>query len=116
METPVSENDEAVIEVRDDRDASRFVVEVDGEVAGLADYRIKGNRQLFVHTEISDEFGGRGLGSRLARFALDDAIANGYTIVPICPFIAGWIAKHPEYEGSTDTTMLKKVLEKSADA
>lgn len=102
--------------VRDDRDSARYVIEVDGELAGLADYRVKGNRQLFVHTEIRDEYSGKGLGSRLARFALDDAIANGYVIVPICPFIAGWIDKHPEYKSSADVTMLAKVLEKSRQA
>ena len=96
------------IVVRDDREASRFVIEVDGQHAGLAAYRLRDDRTVFVHTEISDEYSGQGLGSILAREALDSVRAEGRTIVPLCPFIAGWIERHPEYKDSVDLEALEK--------
>ncbi|GAA3480437.1 hypothetical protein GCM10018966_049670 [Streptomyces yanii] len=39
----------------------------------------------------------RGLGGLLARGALDDARTRGLRVLPYCPFIRGWIGKHPEY-------------------
>jgi uncharacterized protein len=41
---------------------------------------------------------GRGFGSLLAAAALDDARRQGLAVVPLCPFIARYIDRHPEYE------------------
>ena len=54
-------------------------------------------RITFVHTEIDDAYAGQGLGGKLARAALDDVRARGLAVRPDCPFIKGWIAKHPDY-------------------
>ena len=43
-------------------------------------------------------FEGQGLGARLARFALDDARERGLRVVPLCPFIAAFVKRHPEYQ------------------
>ncbi len=51
----------------------------------------------FNHTEVDDEFEGRGLGSQLAQAALDAARDEGLDVLPFCPFIKAWIGKHPEY-------------------
>jgi predicted GNAT family acetyltransferase len=53
---------------------------------------------VFVHTEVEDKFEGHGVGGALARGALDDVRARGFKVTPLCPFIAGWMKKHPEYE------------------
>ena len=53
---------------------------------------------IFTHTEVEDRFEGQGVGSALARFALDDVRAAGTRkVLPLCPFIKGWIEKHPDY-------------------
>jgi predicted GNAT family acetyltransferase len=52
---------------------------------------------VFVHTEIDDAFEGRGLGSILVRAALDAARSRGLAVRPDCPFVRGYIARHPEY-------------------
>ncbi|MFD8971309.1 MULTISPECIES: GNAT family N-acetyltransferase [unclassified Streptomyces] len=69
--------------------------------AGFAEYFLshdESEREIaFIHTEIDPRFGGRGLGGLLARGALDDARARGLRVLPYCPFIRGWIRKHPEY-------------------
>lgn len=87
------------IEVRDDPRRHRYQVTVDGEPAGFTAYRLEPGRITFLHTEIGDRFEGHGAGSSLARFVLDDARRRGLRVTPVCPFIAGYIQRHPEYLG-----------------
>ncbi|EFL13705.1 GNAT family N-acetyltransferase [Streptomyces sp. C] len=67
------------------------------ETAGFAEYHFSEGEIAFIHTEIDSRFAGQGLGGLLARGALDDARARGLRVLPYCPFIRGWIGKHPEY-------------------
>src|SRR3979409_193132 len=79
------------VEVRDNPDESRYEVFADGELAGFAEYRLHNGRITFIHTEIDPAHEGGGLGSSLARAALDDVKSRGLPVVPLCPFIAGYI-------------------------
>jgi len=83
--------------VRDAPERSRFEIEVDGAIAGFAEYRLLRDRITFVHTEIDGAFSGQGLASRLIKFALDDARGRGLAVLPVCPFVKAYIQKHPEY-------------------
>ncbi|HET7312715.1 MAG TPA: GNAT family N-acetyltransferase [Mycobacteriales bacterium] len=80
--------------VRNEEQQHRFEIVVDGKVAGFAEYHDRGNRRTFVHTVIDDAYEGQGLGSQLARSALDDARADGRDVVPVCEFVRGYIARH----------------------
>ena len=100
-------SDEATIEVVDVPDQRRFEIRVDGELAGFADYSRRGGRLILRHTEIRDAFEGRGLGSKLAQGALDAARTGGEAVVPLCPFIASYIEKHPDYEDLVDQEFLE---------
>jgi predicted GNAT family acetyltransferase len=84
------------VEVRDNRDEVRYEVWTDGQLAGFAQYRLHDGRITFTHTEIDPEYEGTGLGSRLARGALDDVRNRALAVVPVCPFIAAYIKRHPE--------------------
>jgi hypothetical protein len=84
-------------EVVDNPDSSQFEIRVDGERAGLAAYRLHPDRIVFLHTEIDDSHEGRGLGGVLVRAALDSARERGLRVVPSCPFVRGWIERHPDY-------------------
>ncbi|HSM38080.1 MAG TPA: GNAT family N-acetyltransferase [Candidatus Limnocylindrales bacterium] len=86
------------IVVADNPAEGRYEIRVDGDLAGVAEYRDRGGRRIFVHTVIDDAFAGRGLGNRLAAGALDDAIDRGLPIVPRCPFIRAYLERHPEYQ------------------
>jgi predicted GNAT family acetyltransferase len=84
--------------ITDNPDESRYEARVDGELAGFAEYHLTKSSIVFTHTEVFDEFEGHGVGSRLARAALDDVRAKGERdVVPVCPFIHGWIDDHPDY-------------------
>ena len=79
--------------------AGRYEAHVDGELAGFAEFERDGDRIVFTHTEVDDAFEGHGVGSALARGALDDVRARGgLRVVPRCPFIKAWIEKHPDYD------------------
>jgi uncharacterized protein len=77
--------------------AHRYELLLDGSRIGLLAYRRRDNRVAFTHTEIRPACEGRGFGSRLAAAALDDARRQGLVVVPLCPFIAAYIDRHPEY-------------------
>lgn len=84
-------------DVRENAAQHRFEIRVDGELAGFTVYQEQGDPLSFVHTEIDPRFEGQGLGSILIRQALDTVRARGGTVLPYCPFVKHFIAKHPEY-------------------
>ena len=77
--------------------SGRFEVRLGGEVAGFAEYRSSGPALAFTHTVVEPRFEGQGLGSVLARGALDAARARGAAVLPYCPFFRTWIERHPAY-------------------
>jgi hypothetical protein len=79
-------------------DQSRYEIHVDGAVAGFTQYRERDGVIDFIHTEIDDAYEGQGLGSQLARGALDMVRAEGRRVIATCPFIRGWIQKHEDYQ------------------
>lgn len=97
------------IEVRNDPDNHRYVLELDGEPAGMAVYHVRGGRQYFVHTEVNPGHEGEGLGSVLAQRALDDVRSRGERIVPLCPFITSWLTRHPDYQNLIDQEALDRI-------
>jgi uncharacterized protein len=86
------------IDVVDVPEANRYEARVDGVLAAFAAYQLRGDTIVFTHTQTEPDFEGHGVGSRLARGALDDVRARGLDVVPLCPFINAFIAKHEEYQ------------------
>lgn len=94
-----------MIEVRDNETESRYEAWVDGELAGFAVYGLGPVSIVFLHTEVLPAFEGHGVGGALARAALDDVRAQGERdVIPLCPFIKGWIEKHPDYQDLVHTS------------
>jgi predicted GNAT family acetyltransferase len=98
----VSADPAGQLEVRDNRDESRYEVTVDGERAGILMYRLRDNRVVFTHAEVEPRFEGHGVGSALAKQSLDDVIAQGKQITPLCPFVVDFLHRHPEYVDHVD--------------
>jgi predicted GNAT family acetyltransferase/glutaredoxin len=84
-------------EVIDVPERSRYELRVGGETVGEAAYRLRDGRIVLIHTEIDEALEGRGLGSVLAAAVLEDARRRGLQVVPLCPFMAGYIERHPEH-------------------
>jgi predicted GNAT family acetyltransferase len=86
------------VDLRHNPDQHRYEAWLDGQLAGATQYRLRTGEIVFTHTEVDDAFEGHGVGSSLARFALDDVRAVGERrVVPRCPFMRAWIDKHPDY-------------------
>ncbi len=86
------------VQVVHNTDKQRFEVALDGHLAVL-EYHLRDEQTVvFPHTVVPPALGGRGIGSRLARAALDWAAAQGYRVVPLCWFVDGYIQRHPEYQ------------------
>jgi predicted GNAT family acetyltransferase len=86
-----------VSEVRDNEAKHRFELEVGG-ITAFSEYARKPGVVTFIHTEVPEALAGKGVGSKLARGALDLVRARGEKVVAKCPFIAAFLKKHPEYQ------------------
>jgi hypothetical protein len=84
-------------EVRDNQAKRRFEIEVAG-ITAFAEYSRKGEVVTILHTEVPEALSGKGVGSKLARGALDLIRARGEKVIAKCPFTAAFIKKHPEYQ------------------
>lgn len=74
----------------------RYEARVDGELAGFVDYVMKRDRIALVHTQVAPAYQGKGIGQRLAAFALDDARRRGLRVIASCPYVRAYVERHPE--------------------
>ena len=75
---------------------SRYEAETEGHVA-VCEYIRHGEVLSFNHVGVPPIIEGLGIGTRLVLYALDDARAQGFTVVPRCPFVLAVIRKNLEY-------------------
>jgi predicted GNAT family acetyltransferase len=87
----------SVIEVRDNRRELRYEALVDGALLAESRYRLEPGIVVLVHTEVIPSAEGRGVSSRLVEGALEDIRPRGLRVVPICPFVADYVRRHPAY-------------------
>jgi hypothetical protein len=78
------------------QETHRFEATLGDEVA-FAEYRLLHDALVLPHTVVPDAFAGKGVASALAVTALTYARDHGLKVKPICPFMAGYITKHPEW-------------------
>ncbi|KJC37516.1 acetyltransferase [Bradyrhizobium sp. LTSP849] len=84
-------------DIINNRGQHRYELELEGHLAATY-YEIEGDVITFVHTEVPPELGGKGVGSKLIKGALDQVRAAGLRVVAQCPFVKAYIEKHPEYQ------------------
>lgn len=83
--------------VKHNTEETRFEIWVGDEMAGFTQYRPRPELRAFMHTEVKDEFGGRGLAMQVIRQALDSTKADGLALLPYCPAVRKFLTKNPEY-------------------
>ena len=86
-----------MLEVTDNPARSRYELHVDGELVGIADYRLENDVVVVPHTEITRDRRGNGLGAVLVKGMLDDVRAHGRRVVPHCWFVAEFIEQNSSY-------------------
>ena len=82
--------------VRDNTERHRFELDAQGHIA-FSNYKRADGVLTILHTEVPKELEGHGIGSALARGVLDLARASGEKVIPVCPFVKGYMDRHPEY-------------------
>jgi predicted GNAT family acetyltransferase len=99
-------NDETFT-IAEDAAAHRFTVSHGGKVIGVADYvdreagaddTAEGTVRTFTHTEVSPEWGGRGLAAKLVRFALETTAEAGLKYRTTCSYVQNFLQKNTEFE------------------
>lgn len=89
--------DPTSLKVENNEAKKRFEVKVGAKMA-VAEYMRVANRIIFTHTEVPVELEGNGIGTLLAKTALEFAKRHKLEVMPLCPYIAGYIKKNPEYQ------------------
>lgn len=74
----------------------RYEAHLDGELAGTLEYKVTRGRLALIHTEVLPVHEGRGVGSALVRFALDDARRRELRVIATCPYVKIYLKRHPE--------------------
>jgi hypothetical protein len=92
---------EETITVEQATDPDRFEILVDGAPAGFSQFADSGTDRIFFHTSMDPAFGGRGLGGKVVSAALDSTREAGLNVVALCPFVKGYVEKHPSYADLT---------------
>jgi uncharacterized protein len=86
------------ISISENSDKKRFESKVDGAWAFIEYIRVE-NKMYLTHTEVPSAMEGKGIASLLVKHALDIIAKEERKLVPLCPFVAAYVKKHPEYEG-----------------
>jgi predicted GNAT family acetyltransferase len=95
--------------IRENPDEERFEIDLGGGTFAIAEYRLRTGVILFTHTAVPPAYEGQGIGSALIRFALNFARERGLKVVPICPFFAAYIKRHPEEQDLVAATYREKL-------
>lgn len=87
----------ADLTVENDLATGRYKI-VAGEGAAFIAYKLSGNTIELIHTEVPAELKGHGIGGKLAHAALEDARNRNLKVLPLCPFVAAYVKRHPEFQ------------------
>jgi predicted GNAT family acetyltransferase len=77
--------------------SQRFETSIEGQTA-YSKYLRVGSRIVIEHTEVPVNLEGQGVASRIVRAALEFARREQLTVVPLCPFTAAFVRRHPEFQ------------------
>lgn len=69
----------------------------DGETARLSFSSTSPELVIASSTQVPDAFRGQGVGDALLTAFVADARANGYKIVPLCPFVKAKAQRNPDW-------------------
>ena len=69
-----------------------------GKLVPKIEYIKSKNGEIYLtHTEVPVQLEGKGVGSQLVEKVLKDIEREELRLVPLCPFVAGYIKKHPDW-------------------
>lgn len=75
-----------------------FIYTSQSSKGGEMTFSIAGPEKIIIdHTEVEDDFRGKGVGLALVEFAVKYARDNKIKMLPLCPFTKATLQKHPEW-------------------
>ncbi|MEM8958441.1 MAG: GNAT family N-acetyltransferase [Pseudomonadota bacterium] len=80
-----------------DGSKGRYVLARDGAEAEITFSVLSPQTIIADHTGVPDVMRGTGAGEALVAHMVEDARANGFKIVPLCPFVNAQRRKHPDW-------------------
>ncbi|HMT11555.1 MAG TPA: GNAT family N-acetyltransferase [Ignavibacteria bacterium] len=80
---------------------SRYELVTDGHIS-YVEYMLPGRKMILSHTEVPKALEGKGVGSKIIKLVLEDAKKLGLKVIPLCPFAASYIRRHPEWNSVLD--------------
>lgn len=78
----------------------RFETWIDNQLSKL-DYMQDGNTIVMTHVGVHPEHRGQGVAGKLTEVALEYARKKSLRVIPMCPYIATYIRRNPQYEDLT---------------
>lgn len=81
----------------DNADAKQYEFHVEGHIPKV-EYIKTAEKIFLTHTEVPTALEGKGIGSALVKAVLEDVKKQDLTLIPLCPFVAGYIKRHPEWK------------------
>lgn len=96
------------LEVHNNEAAQRYETHVEGYVA-LIQYRLLPDAIVFTHTEVPPALEGQGIAGKLVQSVLDDARERALQVIPLCPFVASYIRRHPQYQALVHPAYMDRV-------
>ena len=89
--------------IHDNAEAHRYELPVEDQTAVVI-YNRSDRNLMITETLVPEALEGRGIASRMARHVIEDARDRGLLILPVCPFFAAYLQKHPEHAGVVHPT------------
>ncbi|QIK60530.1 N-acetyltransferase [Dysgonomonas sp. HDW5A] len=84
-------------ELIDNSPENRYEFRIGEEIAKIEYIKTNNNEIYLTHTEVPVSLEGRGIGSQLIEKTLQNIELQKLRLVPLCPFVTGYIQKHPDW-------------------
>ena len=81
----------------DSAEAKQYEFHIDSLIPKV-EYIKTQNKIFLTHTEVPIQIEGKGVGTSLVKQVLEDVEKQGLTLVPMCPFVALFVKRHPEWK------------------
>lgn len=82
----------------DGESGGRYVAKKDGHEAEMTYSRAGASRIIIDHTGVPDPLRGQGVGAALVEAAVIDARAEGFKMIPLCPFAKAALEKRDDWQ------------------
>ena len=81
----------------------QFELTTDGKLSIVAYQQVDDETLALTHTEVDPSLEGHGVGSQLVEDVLQYVEQNNLKVVPLCPFVAVYLKRHPDWNRVVST-------------